>query len=51
MTDVKLNGVSNVMLGTTDMVRSVDFYVETLGLEMQSQNARGSRFLVVAGSR
>ena len=51
MTDVKLNGVSNVILGTTDMVRSVDFHVETLDLEMQSQNAGGSCFMAVAGSR
>tara|TARA_B100001123_G_scaffold253941_3_gene283342 strand:+ start:770 stop:925 length:156 start_codon:yes stop_codon:yes gene_type:complete len=51
MTNVKLKGVSKVMLGTTDLVRSVDFYVETLDRAMQSQNARGPCFLVMAGSR
>ncbi len=44
MSDVKLNGVSNVMLGTTDLARSVAFYTETLGLELQFQN-EGFAFL------
>ncbi len=44
MTDVKLNGVANVMLGTTNLTRSIAFYVETLGLGLQFQN-EGFAFL------
>lgn len=43
MSDVKLNGVANVMLGTTDLDRSVAFYNGILGLDLQLQ-AEGFAF-------
>jgi glyoxylase I family protein len=44
MSDVKLNGVANVMLGATDLDRSVAFYHGILGLDLQFQT-EGFAFL------
>ena len=38
MSDVKLSGIANVMLGTTDLARSVAFYHETLGLDIRFES-------------
>ena len=35
MSDFKLTQISNVMLGTTDLARSLAFYRDTLGLVVQ----------------
>ena len=35
MSDFKLTQISNVMLGTTDLARSLAFYRDTLGLTVQ----------------
>ena len=35
MSDFKLTQISNVMLGTTDLARSLTFYRDTLGLAVQ----------------
>ena len=35
MSDVKLTQISTVMLGTTDLARSLAFYRDTLGLTVQ----------------
>ena len=35
MSDFKLTQINNIMLGTTDLPRSVAFYHGTLGLDMQ----------------
>ena len=37
MNDFRLTQISNVMLGTTDLARSLGFYRDTLGLAVQFQ--------------
>ena len=48
MSDIRLTEISNVMLGTTDLARSVAFYRDTLGLRVQAEMA-GFVFLNVGG--
>ena len=38
MSEVRLARIENVMLGTTDLARSVAFYHETLGLDIRFQS-------------
>lgn len=38
MNEVKLSRVANVMLGTTDLARSVAFYHQTLGLDIRFES-------------
>jgi catechol 2,3-dioxygenase-like lactoylglutathione lyase family enzyme len=37
MSDFKLTAISNLMLGTTDLARSLAFYRDTLGLGVQGE--------------
>ena len=48
MSDFKLTQINNVMLGTTDLARSLAFYRDTLGLAIQFEMP-GFVFLNAAG--
>ena len=37
MSDVRLTRINNIMLGATDLARSLAFYHETLGLDVQME--------------
>ncbi len=37
MNDVRLTRINNIMLGATDLARSLAFYHETLGLDVQME--------------
>ena len=37
MSDFRLTQINNVMLGTTDLARSLTFYRDTLGLRYSSR--------------
>ena len=48
MNDVRLTRIDNIMLGATDLARSLAFYHETLGLDVQMEMP-GFAFLDAGG--